>query len=153
MSGFLLATNVVSEAVRQRPERRVMDWVAQQPNDALFFSVLTIGELRRGFILAPEPQRRARLERWLETDVLQWFDGRILPVTKEIADRWDVIDGTCQLRGTTVNTADGLIAATALEHGLTVVTRNVRDFAPFSVPVLNPWEEPPQRVTDPRLTP
>jgi toxin FitB len=153
MSGFLLDTNVVSETVRLRPEPRVTDWIERQPNDAHFLSVLTLGELRRGFITAPDPQRRARLERWLETDVLRWFEGRILPVTREIADHWGVIDGTCQLRGTKANTADGLIAATALEHGLTVVTRNVKDFALFSVPLFNPWEEPPQHVTDPRLTP
>ncbi|MBV9507693.1 MAG: type II toxin-antitoxin system VapC family toxin [Acidobacteriia bacterium] len=148
MSGFLFDTNVVSETSRLRPEPRVTDWVARQPNEALFLSVLTIGELRRGFITAPDPQRRDRLERWLETDVLQWFEGRILPVTREIADRWGVIDGTCQLRGTKANTVDGLIAATALEHGLTVVTRNVKDFALFGVPFLNPWEEPAQPVTD-----
>lgn len=70
-----------------------------------------------------------------------WFDGRILPVTKEIADRWGVIDGTCQLKGTPANTADGMIAATALHHGLTVVTRNVKDFAIFGVSVFNPWEQ------------
>jgi toxin FitB len=153
MSAFLLDTNVVSETVRLRPEPRVTDWIARQPNDALFLSVLTLGELRRGFITAPDPQRRARLERWLETDVLRWFEGRILPVTREIADHWGVIDGTCQLRGTKANTVDGLIAATALEHGLTVVTRNVKDFALFSVSLFNPWEKPPQHVTDPRLTP
>jgi tRNA(fMet)-specific endonuclease VapC len=140
MSGFLLDTNLPSETIRLRPEPRVTDWIARQANDALFLSVITIGELRRGFITAPDPQRRARLERWLETDVLLWFDGRILPVTKEIADRWGVIDGTCQLRGTTANTADGMIAATALEHGLTVVTRNVKDFSLFGVPLFNPWE-------------
>jgi predicted nucleic acid-binding protein len=140
MSGFLLDTNIPSETIRLQPEPRVMDWIARQANDALFLSVVTIGELRRGFITAPDPQRRARLERWLETDVLLWFDGRILPVTKEIADRWGVLDGTCQLRGTPANTADGMIAATALEHGLTVVTRNVKDFSLFSVPLFNPWE-------------
>lgn len=72
--------------------------------------------------------------------MLKWFGGRILPITKEIADRWGVIDGTCQLRGTPANTAEGLIAATALEHGLTVATRNVKDFALFGVPFFNPWE-------------
>jgi predicted nucleic acid-binding protein len=88
MSGFRLDTNIPSETIRLRPEPRVTDWIARQTNDALFLSVVTIGELRRGFITAPDPQRRTRLERWLETDVLLWFDGRILPVTKEIADRW-----------------------------------------------------------------
>ena len=140
MSGFLLDTNIPSETIRLQPERRVTEWIARQANDTLFISVVTIGELRRGFITAPDPQRRARLGRWLETDVLLWFDGRILPVTQEIADRWGVIDGTCQLRGTPANTADGMIAATALEHGLTVVTRNVKDFSLFGVPLFNPWE-------------
>jgi toxin FitB len=153
MSAFLLDTNVVSETVRLRPDPRVTEWIARQPNSALFLSVLTIGELRRGFTIAPDPERRARLERWLENDVLRWFEGRILPVTQVIAQRWGVIDGTCQLRGTTANTADGLIAATALEHGLTVATRNVKDFSLFGVPFLNPWEEQPQRVSDPRPTP
>lgn len=140
MSGFLFDTNIPSETVRLRPEPRVTDWIARQANATLFLSVVTVGELRRGFITASDPQRRTRLERWLETDVLLWFDGRILPVTKEIADRWGVIDGTCQLRGTPANTADGMIAATALEHGLTVVTRNVKDFSRFGVALFNPWE-------------
>jgi toxin FitB len=140
MSGFLLDTNIPSETVRLRPEPRVTEWIAKQANETLFISVVSIGELRRGFITAPDPHRRVRLERWLENDVLMWFDGRILPVTKEIADRWGVIDGTCLLRGTPANTADGLIAATALDHGLTVVTRNVKDFAIFGVSVFNPWD-------------
>jgi predicted nucleic acid-binding protein len=74
-------------------------------------------------------EHRTRLEQWFETDVLLWFGERILPVTKDIADRWGTLDATCQLRGTPANTADGMIAATALEHGLTVVTRKVKDFA------------------------
>jgi toxin FitB len=108
----------------------------------LFLSVVSIGELRRGFLTMPAGPRRTRLERWLESDVMLWFDQRILPVTKEIADRWGVLDGTCQLRGTPANTADGMIAATALEYGLTVATRNVKDFALFGVSVFNPWEIP-----------
>ncbi|SRR5579875_1126084 len=139
MSRFLLDTNVVSETVRLRPEARVTDWIARQPNDVFFLSVLTLGELRRGFITAPDPERRARLESWLEADVVSWFERRILPVTREIAERWGVIDGTCPLRGTKASTVDGLIAATALEHGLTVVTRNVKDFDAFGVPLFNPW--------------
>jgi len=146
MSGFLLDTNIPSETVKLRPDTRVTTWISAQPNPTLFISVITVGELRRGFVTLPpsETERRKRLEQWLERDVMLWFNGRILPVTKEIADRWGVIDGTCQLRGTPANTADGLIAATALEHGLTVATRNVKDytrFAPFSVPIFNPWEQ------------
>jgi toxin FitB len=140
MSGFLLDTNIPSETVNLRPEPRVIAWLNQQANEGLYLSVVTIGELRRGFITMPEGPRRTRLERWLETDVMLWFGERILPVTKEIADRWGVLDGTCQMRGTPANTADGLIAATALEHDLSVVTRNTKHFALFGVTMLNPWE-------------
>lgn len=141
MSGFLLDTNIPSETVKARPEPRVTWWLNQQANATLFLSVITVGELRRGFVTMPPSPRRTELERWLETDVALWFDQRILSVTKEIADRWGVLDGTCRLQGTPVNTADGLIAATALENGLTVVTRNIKDFAFFGVPVINPWDE------------
>ena len=145
MSGFLLDTNIPSETVKLRPDARVTAWISAQRNPTLFVSVITIGELRRGFVTLPasEAERRERLEQWLERDVMLWFDGRILPVTKEIADRWGAMDVACQLRGTPANTVDGLIAATAIEHGLTVATRNVKDFArfaPFGVPVFNPWE-------------
>ena len=145
MSGFLLDTNIPSETVKLRPDPRVTAWINAQPNLTLFISVMTVGELRRGFVTLPpsEADRRKRLEQWLDRDVMLWFDGRILPVTKEVADRWGVIDGACQMLGTPANTADGLIAATAVEFGLTVATRNVKDFARFArfgVQVLNPWE-------------
>ena len=140
MSGFLLDTNIPSEAARSRPNPNVAAWVNGQENSTLFLSAVSIGELRRGFALLPQGEQRSRLEQWFETDVLLWFGERILPLTKEVADRWGQLDAACQLRGTPANTADGMIAATALEHGLTVVTRNVKDFAGMGVAVLNPWE-------------
>ena len=142
MSGFLLDTNIPSEVGRSRPNPRVTAWVNGQDNRTLFLSAVSIGELRRGFALLPLGEHRTRLEQWFETDVLLWFGERILPVTKEIADRWGTLDANCQLRGTQANTADGMIAATALEHGLTVVTRNVKDFSRLGVTVFNPWDEP-----------
>jgi predicted nucleic acid-binding protein len=81
-----------------------------------------------------------QLEPWLEQYLLPLFANRILPVTQSIADRWGVPDGECQLRGAPLNAADGMIAATALERDLTVVTRNVRDFAGLGVAVFNPWD-------------
>jgi len=140
MSGFLLDTNVPSELVRPQPEPRVKTWVAAQSLDALFMSAVSFGELRRGIILRAPGKRRTELELWLETDLSILFSGRILPVTKEIADRWGALDATCQLQGTPANTIDGMIAATALEHGLIVVTRNVKDFAGLGVEILDPWE-------------
>ena len=103
---------------------------------------MTLGEIRKGFTILRDAKRRAYLENWLQGDLLPWFAERILPVTQAIADRWGVLDGESQLRGTPLNTADGMIAATAFEHDLTVVTRNAKDFALFGVPVFNPWEIP-----------
>jgi predicted nucleic acid-binding protein len=80
------------------------------------------------------------LEQWFEQYLLPLFAGRILPVTQSVGDRWGVLDGECQLRGTPISTADGMIAATALEHHLTIVTRNVKDFAGLGVAVFNPWD-------------
>jgi predicted nucleic acid-binding protein len=140
VSGFLLDTNIPSELIRTRPDPRVRNWVYAKDEQSLYLSVVTIGELRRGFILLPVSRRRTELVRWFENDLLPRFHGRILPVTHSIADRWGVLDGECLLKGTRLNTADGMIAATALEHGLTLVTRNVKDFAGLGVVLLNPWE-------------
>jgi predicted nucleic acid-binding protein len=140
VSGFLLDANIPSELIRTRPDPRVGNWVYAKDEQSLYLSVVSIGELRRGLVLLPAGRRRTELVRWFENDVLPRFHGRILPVTHSIADRWGVLDGQCQLKGTPLNTADGMIAATALEHGLTLVTRNVKDFAGLGVVLLNPWD-------------
>ena len=116
MNGFLLDTNVPSELIRVRPEPRVAAWLEAADDQQLFVSVVTIGELRKGFTLLPQSKPRAFLEDWLRDELLPWFAGRILPVTQTIADRWGILDGESQLRGTPLNTADGMIAATAIEH-------------------------------------
>jgi predicted nucleic acid-binding protein len=103
-------------------------------------SVVSIGELRRGFVTLPPSRRRTDLERWFENDLLPRFHGRILPVTRSIADRWGVLDAQRLLNGTPLSTADGMIAATAIEHNLALVTRNVKDFAGLGVEVFNPWD-------------
>jgi predicted nucleic acid-binding protein len=140
VNGYLLDTNIPSEFSRDRPEPCVVQWLKIQPARMLYLSAVTIGEIRKGLIILPQSRRRRGLESWFHTDLLIWFRDRILPVTHSIADRWGVLDGQCHLRGTPLNTADGMIAATALEHDLTVVTRNVRDFAGLGVEVFNPWE-------------
>jgi predicted nucleic acid-binding protein len=138
--GFLLDTNVPSELTRSLPDVRVRRWVDAQDNASLYLSAVTVGELRRGFTILPLGKRRTQLELWFEQYLLPLFADRILPVTKSVGNRWGVLGGECQLRGTPLNTADGMIAATALEHDLTVVTRNVKDFAGLGVTLLNPWD-------------
>ena len=139
MNGYLLDTNVPSEFSRDRPETRVVAWLKAQPPTILYLSAVTIGEIRKGLVVLPQGRRRTDLKAWFHTDLLVWFRNRILPVTDSIADRWGVLEGQCQLKGTPLNTADGMIAATALEHDLTLVTRNVRDFAGLGVVLLSPW--------------
>ena len=138
--GFLLDTNVPSELTRPVPDVRVSGWVDAQDNASLYLSVVTVGELRRGLTILPLGKRRTQLEYWFEQHLLPLFAGRILPVTQRVGNHWGVLGGQCQLRGTPLNTADGMIAATALEHDLTVVTRNSKDFAGLGVTVFNPWD-------------
>jgi predicted nucleic acid-binding protein len=140
VSGYLLDTNVPSEFSRKRPDPRVVEWLKRQPATTLFLSAVTIGEIRKGLTVLPAGARRSELETWFNSDLLVWFRSRILPVNHAVADRWGVLDGECQLRGTPLNTADGMIAATALDYGLTLVTRNAKDFANLGVDIFNPWE-------------
>ena len=140
MSGFLLDTNVPSELVHTRPEPKVTEWVRAQDNAALFLSVISIGELRKGCTIMPDSKRRSHLEAWIENYLLPWFNGRILPVTLPIADRWGILEGVRRLAGCPLGAPDGLIAATAIEHRLTVVTRNVKDFEGLGVTIFNPWD-------------
>ena len=138
--GFLLDTNIPSELTKPIPDARVRDWVDEQDDASMYLCVVSVGELRKGLTILPPSKRRTRLEEWLEQYLLPLFVGRILPVTQSIADRWGVMSGERQLRGTSLNMADGIIAATALEHNLTVVTRNVKDFAGLGVVFFSPWD-------------
>jgi len=138
-NGFLLDTNIPSELMRPRPEPKVTDWIAAQDIGVLFLSVVSIGELETGFTTMQDAARRTRLELALQRHLAVLFPGRVLPVTQAIAARWGRLDGLRQLSGRPLSAADGMIAATALERGLTVVTRNVKDFDQLGVPILNPW--------------
>jgi len=135
--GYLLDTNVPSELTKPIPDQNVVRWIGT--HTYLHISVISLGELRRGFVLLPPGKRRAQLEEWFDWYILPLFASRILPVTKPIAERWGLLGAQCQQRGRAMSLSDGLIAATALEYNLTVVTRNESDFAHLGVPILNPW--------------
>ncbi len=140
MTGFLLDTNIPSELIRPRPEQRVTTWLQATYDEQLYVSVITLGEICKGFTVVSDEKRRSQLQQWLENELHPWFADRILPVDEAVAERWGVLDGERQLKGMPLNTADGLIAATALEHDLTLVTRNVKDFAALGVAIFNPWQ-------------
>lgn len=141
MSGYLLDTNCISEVINHRPEPRVVDWLKATDEVLLYLSVLTLGEIRKGAAVLPQSKRRTRLETWLELDLHVRFSGRILGIDAEIADRWGLLTAQAQHKGRPLAAVDGLLAATALHHNLTIVSRNVSDFSATHVAVLNPWDD------------
>ena len=141
MIGFLLDTNVISEAVRANPDARVSSWMDSVEEDLMYLSVLTLGEIRQGIASLAHGKRRLRLERWLDVELRTRFDGRIVGINEEIAERWGSLTAEARRAGTSLGVVDGLLAATALEHGLTLATRNVKDFVRLGVALSNPWSE------------
>jgi predicted nucleic acid-binding protein len=141
MKRYLLDTNVISEYTHAKPPgERVRNWIDAQDEKALYLSALTLGEIRKGVTLLPASSRRSQLQEWLEVDLPARFEGRVLAIDAKVADRWGAMAGLARLQGIALPIIDGLVAATALTHGLTMVTRNVRDFTVWQVPVINPWE-------------
>src|SRR5258708_7428087 len=142
MSGFLLDTNVISEFARpdNKPDQRVKQWLEAADSNSLYASVLTFGEIRRGIERLDPGKRRTHLETWLEKDLHQWVENRLLSIDEAIANRWGLLAAAAQRNGTPLAIVDGLLSATALEHTLTVVTRNSADFTSAGVSILNPWQ-------------
>jgi predicted nucleic acid-binding protein len=136
MSGFLLDTNVVSELrKKERCAPQVDAWARTVPRNRDFLSVLVVGELRRGAALKrrTDPATEDALEKWIAR-LTQLYSDRILPVTLEVAETWGNLSAIRPLPP-----EDGLLAATALVHGLTLVTRNVKNVEGLGVSLLNPW--------------
>lgn len=140
MSGFLLDTNCISELVRSKPEPRVLEWMEAADESLLYLSVLTLGEIRKGVAGLPQSKRQTQLEMWLEVDLQARFSRRILSIDAPIADRWGLMAAQAKRKGRALSAIDGLLAATAMHHNLTIVSRNISDFANTQVTTLNPWE-------------
>lgn len=136
--GYLLDTNVISEVTRSRPAPQVIAWLNRIPNEEQYLSVLTIGELRYGIEKKTNGNQGESLRLWFETEVLQFFSSRLLPVSVSVADRW------ARLRigsPRSLPAIDSLFAATALSHDLRFVTRNSKDFEGIpGLVVVNPWK-------------
>ena len=136
---YLIDTNVLSETLKPRPERRVIDWIGRQVVHDLFLASVSLGELVRGVRRVKDNARRKRFERWIDHDLAGQFQGRILPFDREAAVIWGEIMGDGDRTGRPKPMADAQIAAVARRNGLTLVTRNVRDFAGMEVEILDPW--------------
>ncbi|HJT23708.1 MAG TPA: type II toxin-antitoxin system VapC family toxin [bacterium] len=133
---YLLDTHVISELFKKHPEPKVSGWLKEADQDSLFLSVLTLGEIRKGIEKMEQGSRKARLVQFLEKDVPAQFEERILSVDFEVAETWGLLEAQS---GRPLPTVDALLAATALTHNLTLVTRNTQDFSFSRLKLLNPW--------------
>ena len=136
---YLIDTNVLSETLKPRPEPKVTAWLAEQNPEDLFLSSISLGELARGASRVKEPTKRERLMRWVEDDLVSQFQDRILPFDQDAAILWGKIMGDGDSTGRQKPMADAQIAAVAKRHGLTLVTRNTKDFRNMDVMLVNPW--------------
>ena len=140
MTAWLLDTNVLSEVRKRRPRRKVVAFVAEQPLDLLYISTVTLAEIRYGIELVTDAIRRAELNAWLTHKVRPLFAQRVLDVSEEVLFRWRLLVEEGRKSGHTFSQPDLFIAAQALHHGMTVVSRDTREYERAGVPVLNPWE-------------
>jgi len=138
---YLLDTCIVSETRKHRPNARLKDWLLSVPLTELYVSVVTLGELRKGAIAAKDLTQRKLLDSWIDNTVLREFAGRILDIDQSVADRWGRLMGDGIAKGRKPSVTDSQIAATALTHGMTMVTWNVDDFQFEGLSLVNPFDE------------
>lgn len=138
-AGWLLDTNILSELRRPKPERKVLAFVAAQPLDLLYISAVALAEIRFGIELVTDATKRAELTDWLAHKLRPMFEQRVLPVSEDVMFKWRLLVEDGRQAGHTFSQPDLIIAATALQHGLTVVSRDTSDYELARVPVLNPW--------------
>ena len=137
---YLLDTCTISELVKKNPNKKVRQWIQGCDEDAIYLSVLTIGEIQKGIAKLAEGKRKTRIQQWFDNDLHDRFTGRIIPITEEVASTWGLIMAEAETRGKPVPSIDSLIAATAIAYNLTIITRNTDDMAGTGARVLNPWD-------------
>lgn len=142
MTGWLLDTNVLSELPRPKPERNVLAFIDAQPMETLYVSTVTFAEIRFGIELLDDAGRRAELTNWLDHRVRPMFQQRVLEINEDVMLKWRLLVEEGRKSGHTFSQPDLIIAATALSHGLTIVSRDIRDYQRARALVLNPWIDP-----------
>jgi predicted nucleic acid-binding protein len=140
MRGFLLDTCVISESTRAKASAKVLAWLDAKPADSLYISVLTLGEIEQGIAHLGAAAQTRKLEAWLRDTLIPMFDSRTFNVDLSIARRWGQLQGAALRAGRPLALVDSLLAATAIEHDLSIVTRNTKDFAELGVTIINPWQ-------------
>ncbi len=138
---YLLDTNIVSEFTKNQPDSALIGWFRRQQNDELFLSVVTIGEIQQGIARLPASQKQRDLDSWLNQSLLVAYADRILPIDTAVVMQWGTLTARLMGIGKKMPVMDGLIAATAVLHNLTLVTRNIADFINTGLSLVNPWDE------------
>lgn len=141
MTGWLLDTNVISELYKPRPEPKVVKFIAAQDLADMHISVMTIAELRKGIELKDDPVKRSALHLWLEHTIRSQFEGRVLAMCENVLLRWLLLDWRACRCNETLPAPDILIGATAVQYGLTVVSRDVTPYLRAGIAVCDPWRE------------
>ena len=136
---YLLDTNVISELVARQPDQAVSTWIEALDQTAVYLSVITIGEIHRGIERLPESAKRDRLRAWLRDDLLVRFADRIVTIDVGVMLAWGSMVARLISEGRPLSGMDSLIAAQAIHHGYSLVTRNKSDFRGTGVNVMNPW--------------
>ena len=140
MTGWLLDTNILSELRRPRPEPKVLAFIAAHPLDHLYVSAVTFAEIRFGIELVADANKRAELADWLAHKVRPMFEERVLPVSEDVMFKWRLLVEEGRKAGHTFSQPDLIIAATALCHGLTILSRDTSDYERARAPVVDPWQ-------------
>lgn len=137
---YLLDTNVISELIARQPSERVIKWLDQLDPASVYLSVITIGELRRGIEKLGDSNRKEQLQHWLADELLIRFKDRILALDVNVMLTWGELVGRLENHGRPLSAIDSLIAAIALTHSCSLVTRNEADFRDTGLSVINPWK-------------
>jgi len=139
VTGWLLDTNIISELRRRKPEPKVTEFIRSQPLEGLFVSIVTFAEIRFGIELLPDATRRSGLNDWLAHKVRPMFEQRVLAISEDVMFKWRLLVEDGRKAGHTFSQPDLIIAATAQHHGLTVVSRDTKEYVAARVEVFNPW--------------
>lgn len=140
---YLIDTCCISELVKKKPKPNVVKWFADRDELSMYLSVITFGELRKGIEKLPDSKKKKELNRWVKEDLSQRFKNRVLNITLDEVNKWGEILAAAEKNGTPLPAIDSLIAATALVHDLSVVSRNTQDMEGSGVEVINPWSYEP----------
>ena len=136
---YLLDTCVISEIIKPQADENVIAWMQTQSEENLYLSVLTFGEIEKGIEKSHDEARKRKLQLWVEEDLKQRFEGRIVPIDLDVSVKWGALQGAAELRGKPMPAIDGLIAVSGLVHNCIVVTRNVADMQQSTAELFNPW--------------